>query len=144
MDTPKELWRMITGNMALIQVREQGPGRWGSASFLPGQERDRPKSAPTGSWVKLQGPAELPSPRWTLGVFPDFPGKWPRSEGFPGSSVSVLCLQWCRRLVSPRLTSGGDLECWRPLTTFVWETKNLRTWLWKRTWLMPIKWWRMC
>lgn len=23
MDTPKELWRMITGNMALIQVRKQ-------------------------------------------------------------------------------------------------------------------------
>ena len=70
MDTPTELWRMITGNMALIQVRERGLGRWGSASFLPGQERDRPKSAPTGSRVKLQGPAELPSPKGALGVSP--------------------------------------------------------------------------
>lgn len=61
---------MITGNMALIQVRERGPGRWGSASFLPGQERDRPQSAPTGSRVKLQGPAELLSPKGALGDFP--------------------------------------------------------------------------
>lgn len=29
MDTPTELWRMITGNMALIQVRDQGPERLG-------------------------------------------------------------------------------------------------------------------
>lgn len=28
---------MITGNMALIQVREQGPGPWGLASFLLGR-----------------------------------------------------------------------------------------------------------
>lgn len=48
MDTPKELWRLITGNMALIQVREQGPETAG-LSFLPGQEFERLKSAPADS-----------------------------------------------------------------------------------------------
>lgn len=35
MDTPKELWKMITGNMALIQVRT-GKGNiysWGKPNF---------------------------------------------------------------------------------------------------------------
>lgn len=39
MDTPKELWRMITGNMALIQVRQQEPERLGWASSLVRDEK---------------------------------------------------------------------------------------------------------
>lgn len=97
MDTPRELWRMITGNMALIQV-STGTGR---AAQCP--QRPSPRAEP-------KAPAQLTSPE-------ALPVRSPAERGGTVPCQNCLPVQWGWQCQAGRMRSrwpAGHSACAGP------------------------------